>query len=51
MTSTLIALMLKPFAFLVVGGLICIPARLYVERKMKPGRLRSILLYKFHDDY
>lgn len=51
MTTTVIALLLKPLIFLAIGGLILIPARLYLERKLKPGRLKRFLLYKIHNDY
>jgi hypothetical protein len=40
----LIAVVLRPFAALVLFGLICLPARLAVQKWMPPGRLRSLLL-------
>lgn len=46
--SWLLAVIVKPIAALILFGLICLPARLAVQR-MKPGRLRSLLLYKISD--
>lgn len=40
------ALLLKPFAFLVLAGLVLIPARLLLQRKMKDGKLKRFLLWK-----
>lgn len=44
--SWLIALVLRPFVALIVFGLICLPARLAVQRYMPPGRLKSLLLLR-----
>ena len=41
----LLALVFRPIAALILFGLICMPARLAVQR-MKPGKLRSLLLYE-----
>ena len=38
------ALLLKPFIALVVFGLICLPIRLAVQRWMKDGDLKRLLL-------
>jgi hypothetical protein len=40
----LLAVVLKPFAALVLFGLICLPARLAVQRWMPDGRLKRLLL-------
>lgn len=40
------ALLLKPFAFLVLAVLVLIPARLAVQRWMKPGKLKRLLLWE-----
>ena len=45
MTSTwLLAVVLKPFFALVLFGLICLPARLAVQRWMPEGKLKRLLL-------
>ena len=40
----LLAVVLKPFAALILFGLICLPARFAVQRWMKPGKLKDLLL-------
>jgi hypothetical protein len=40
----LIAVVLRPLAALVLFGLICLPARLAVQRWMPPGVLKRLLL-------
>lgn len=40
----LIAVVLRPFAALVLFGLICLPVRLAVQRWVPPGRVKSLLL-------
>jgi hypothetical protein len=40
----LIAVVLRPFAALVLFGLICLPVRLAVQRWLPAGRVRSLLL-------
>lgn len=40
----LLAVVLRPFAALVLFGLICLPARYAVQRWMKPGKLKTLLL-------
>jgi hypothetical protein len=44
MEPWLIALILKPFAALVLFGLICLPIRIAVRRWLPEGRLKRILL-------
>lgn len=44
MASLSIALLLRPFAALVLFGLICLPARMAVRRWMPEGRVKSVLL-------
>ena len=39
-----LAVLLRPIAALIVFGLICLPVRLLVQKRMKPGRLKSLLL-------
>jgi hypothetical protein len=40
----LLAVILRPFAALVLFGLICLATRLAVHRWLRPGRLMSLLL-------
>lgn len=40
----LLAVVLKPFAALVLFGLILLPARYAVQKWMPPGRLKKLLL-------
>lgn len=40
----LLAVVLKPIAAMILFGLICLPARLAVQRWMPPGRLKTLLL-------
>lgn len=47
--SWLLAVVLKPFFALILFGLICLPARLAVMKHMKPGKLKSLLLYKISE--
>jgi hypothetical protein len=42
--SWLLALIFKPLIFLVVLGLICLPARLAVQRWLPEGKLKRLLL-------
>lgn len=42
--TVFLAQILKPFVLLVVLGLICLPARLAVQRWMKDGKLKRFLL-------
>jgi hypothetical protein len=44
--SVFFAQILKPFILLVVLGLICLPARLAVQRWMPEGKLKRFLLRK-----
>lgn len=44
MEPWLIAVVLRPLGSLVLFGLICLPARLAVQRWVPPGRLKSLLL-------
>jgi hypothetical protein len=46
MDTWLIAVILKPLAALVLFGLICLPARLAVQRFMADGWLKRLLLKK-----
>lgn len=39
-----LALILKPLGALILFGLICLPARLAVQRWLPPGRLKRLLL-------
>lgn len=48
MTSLMIALLLKPFAALVLFGLICLPVRLLVQR-MPESRVKRLLLFRVKD--
>lgn len=41
-----IALLIKPFVLFVLCVLVLYPARRYVERKMKDGRLKRLLLLR-----
>jgi hypothetical protein len=40
------AVLLKPFAFLVLAAVVLIPARLAVQRFMKDGKLKRLLLWE-----
>jgi hypothetical protein len=42
--SWLLAIALRPFVALLLFGLICLPARLAVQRWMRDGRLKRLLL-------
>ena len=44
MEPWMLALILKPFALLLLFGVICLPGRLFVQRFMKDGRLKRLLL-------
>lgn len=44
MASLSIALLLRPFAALVLFGLICLPARLAVVRWVPEGKVKRVLL-------
>jgi len=44
MEPWMLALILKPFALLFLFGFICLPGRLFVQRFMKDGRLKRLLL-------
>ena len=46
MTSVMIAMILRPFAALVLFGLICLPIRLAVQKWLPEGRLKRILLFR-----
>lgn len=40
------AVLLKPFAFLLLAAVILIPARLALQRYMKDGKLKRFLLWE-----
>jgi hypothetical protein len=40
-----LSIILKPLILLVLFGLICLPARLAVQRWMKDGKLKRVLLF------
>ena len=44
MPNWLIAVLLRPFVLLILGVLVLYPCRRLVERKMKDGRLKRLLL-------
>ncbi len=44
MEPWVLAIILKPFAALVLFGLIALPCRLLVQRHMKEGKLKRFLL-------
>ncbi len=46
MDGWLLALFVKPFVALIVFGLICLPARLLVQNRMKDSRLKRLLLWR-----
>lgn len=39
-----LAVVLRPLAALVLFGLICLPARIFVQKRMKEGPLKRLLL-------
>ena len=43
------AILLKPLAALVLFGLICLPARIVVQRYLPEGWIKRILLIKVSD--
>jgi hypothetical protein len=43
------AIVLKPFALLVLSVCVLIPARLAVQRRMKDGKLKRLLLRRIGD--
>jgi hypothetical protein len=49
-TSFLMALLLRPLVQLLVLGLICLPARLAVQRYMKEGKLKRTLLTRIGEE-
>jgi hypothetical protein len=49
MQPWLIALLIKPFVALIVFGLICLPIRILVEKKLKDGKLKKLLLKPIHN--
>jgi hypothetical protein len=46
MEPWLIGVVLKPFAGLILFGLICLPARLAIQQWMPNGRLKRLLLFR-----
>lgn len=46
MDTWVLAVLLKPFAALFLFGVICLPFRLLVQRRMKDGRLKRLLLLR-----
>ena len=44
MEPWILALILKPIALLFLFGFICLPGRLFVQRFMRDGRLKRLLL-------
>lgn len=44
MDTLAISLLLKPFILLIVAVCICLPARLAVQKFMRPGKLKDFLL-------
>lgn len=44
MTPWLLALLLKPLILLVLGVFVLYPARMLVQKKMKDGKLKRLLL-------
>jgi hypothetical protein len=51
MSTWLLALLLRPFAALLLFGLICLPARMLVQRKMRDGWLKRLLLKRVRRDW
>lgn len=44
MPTFVIAMLIKPFALLILSVLVLVPARLAVQRRMKDGWLKRLLL-------
>jgi hypothetical protein len=44
MNTFVIAILIKPFAMLALCALVLVPARMAVQRKMKDGKLKRLLL-------
>jgi hypothetical protein len=48
MSTVVIAMIVKPFVALILFGLICLPARIIVQ-KMRDGKLKRFLLFRISD--
>jgi signal transduction histidine kinase len=44
-----IAILIKPFVLLILSVCVLIPARMAVERRMKDGKLKRLLLRRIGD--
>lgn len=44
-----IAILLKPLAALILFGCIALPGRILVQKYMKDGKLKRLLLTRIHD--
>lgn len=51
MTSTAIAIVLRPLLLLIVVGCVLLPARRAVQRYMPEGRLKRVLLFRISSAY
>lgn len=51
MSPWLLAILLRPFVVLAVLGLVCLPARLLVQRKMPEGKLKRLLLLRVKNSW
>lgn len=48
MDSMTIALLLKPLGVIVLFGCVALPGRFLVQRFMRPGRIKELLLLRIH---
>lgn len=49
MSNFMLTMLIKPFALLVLNATVLIPARLAVQRKMKDGKMKRLLLRRIGD--
>lgn len=49
MEPWVIALLVKPFLLLILFGCIALPGRIAVQRYMREGKIKRLLLYRIHN--
>jgi hypothetical protein len=49
--ETWLAIVLRPFVALLVVGLVLLPARLVLQKKLPEGRLKRLLLFRISSAY
>jgi hypothetical protein len=48
MSTVVLAIFIKPLVALILFGIICLPARILVQ-KMREGKLKRLLLFRISD--